>query len=257
MFNCKEYCGFLFIRPTDQCLQNVIMPANPFLVALLIQRSEVPWAKIFPLRLLLRLGLEFSTFPYPIVSFRNRKAAYCEIGHTILKVLADFRNFQYNITVLPGVVIRKTANKYVLSLPRNRYDAIMKVLNNKNTEHVLSLGGNLDMTADAHYACTQNEEGQYNAQVWAKNENEQPTTIGASFIVFSCGFKSTKPGLNAKVNLVEDGVLVQVPLNTLTLLKNSLKDMNDFTIECGKTGDESSEIVVIEWVADDLYFNVG
>lgn len=88
MFNSKEYCGFLFIRPTTQCLKNLILPPHPFLIALLIQRSEVPWAKIFPLRLLLRLGFEFSTFPYPIVSFRTRKAAFFEVGHTIFKVLA-------------------------------------------------------------------------------------------------------------------------------------------------------------------------
>lgn len=96
MFNSKDHCGFLFIRPTTQCLKKLDLPPNPFLVALLIQRSEVPWAKIFPLRLLLRLGYEFSTFPYPIVSFRTRKAAYCEVGTTILSVLA-VSIFKFNL----------------------------------------------------------------------------------------------------------------------------------------------------------------
>lgn len=104
LFGSKEYCGFLFVRPTAQCLSNVILPPSPFLVALLIQRIEgeiykvsiaklisadaVPWAKVFPLRLILRLGAEFNSYPCPVVSYRQRKAVYCEVGHTILNVLA-------------------------------------------------------------------------------------------------------------------------------------------------------------------------
>lgn len=42
--------GFLYIRPTTQCLQRLILPPPPYLVALLLQKWEVPWARLFPLR---------------------------------------------------------------------------------------------------------------------------------------------------------------------------------------------------------------
>lgn len=52
----KEHGGFLFIRTTFQCMQNITIPESPYLIGILIHRWEVPWAKVFPLRLMLRLG---------------------------------------------------------------------------------------------------------------------------------------------------------------------------------------------------------
>ena len=52
----KEHGGMLFFSPTCQPLEGLSLPPQPFLFGLLIQRLEVPWAKVFPLRLLLRLG---------------------------------------------------------------------------------------------------------------------------------------------------------------------------------------------------------
>lgn len=60
LFDCKDFSGFLFIRPTLQCMSNIVIPTAPYLIALLVQRYEVPWVKVFPLRLLLRLGYELS-----------------------------------------------------------------------------------------------------------------------------------------------------------------------------------------------------
>ena len=51
-----EHGGLLFVRQTYQCLQGVLMPESPFLIGILIHRWEVPWARILPLRLMLRLG---------------------------------------------------------------------------------------------------------------------------------------------------------------------------------------------------------
>lgn len=63
----KEHGGFLFIRSTFQCMQNLIIPENPYLIGILIHRWEVPWAKIFPLRLMLRLGALHRYYPSPHV----------------------------------------------------------------------------------------------------------------------------------------------------------------------------------------------
>jgi len=59
MLGRKENAGFLYFRPSYQCLQGFTIPQTPFLVGILILQSEVVWARILPLRLLLRLGSEY------------------------------------------------------------------------------------------------------------------------------------------------------------------------------------------------------
>lgn len=54
----KDHAGMLFFSPSCQPLDGLSLPPQPFLFGLLIQKLEVPWAKVFPLRLLLRLGVE-------------------------------------------------------------------------------------------------------------------------------------------------------------------------------------------------------
>lgn len=56
----KDHAGMLFLSATFQPLEGLTLPSQPFLFGLLIQKLEVPWAKVFPLRLLLRLGSEYN-----------------------------------------------------------------------------------------------------------------------------------------------------------------------------------------------------
>ena len=55
----KDHSGFLYIRPTFQCLQKLVLPEAPYVFGILLQKWETPWAKVFPVRLMLRLGAEF------------------------------------------------------------------------------------------------------------------------------------------------------------------------------------------------------
>ena len=52
------------------CFQDILLPPPPVLFAVLIMRWEIPWARVFPLRLMLRLGAEFRYYPSPLVSVR-------------------------------------------------------------------------------------------------------------------------------------------------------------------------------------------
>ena len=54
----SENSGFLFVFPTSQCLKKIV-DKKEYLFGILVQKSEVPWAKALPLRLKLRLGAEF------------------------------------------------------------------------------------------------------------------------------------------------------------------------------------------------------
>ena len=66
----------------------------------------------------------FQDYPCPLVSVRHRKPVFYEIGHTIINLLADFRNFQYMLTQIRGVTIHMENKKTVISFPRNRYDEV-------------------------------------------------------------------------------------------------------------------------------------
>lgn len=55
----KEHGGFLYISPTFQTLQDLPLPNPPYLFGILVQKWETPWAKVFPIRLMLRLGAEY------------------------------------------------------------------------------------------------------------------------------------------------------------------------------------------------------
>lgn len=120
----KNHAGFLYIRPTFQCLSKLIIPKEQYLVGILIHRWETPWAKIFPLRLILRLGAEYRYYPSPIISTRHRESVYFEIGHTIIKLLADFRNYSYTLQQIRGLTIHMEDKNTTVNIPINRYDQV-------------------------------------------------------------------------------------------------------------------------------------
>ena len=152
----REYGGFLYLTPTFQCLNKLVLPAQPYVFGVLLQKWEVPWAKVFPLRLLLRLGAEFrcklaklptshyqitraykrcvannfalfvSDYPCPLVSMRRRRAVFGEIGHTIMNLLVDFRHFRYQIAHVRGASIYMRDKTTYVNLPRNRYEDVSR-----------------------------------------------------------------------------------------------------------------------------------
>ncbi|KAK2575706.1 hypothetical protein KPH14_012095 [Odynerus spinipes] len=258
LLGSREHAGFLFIRQTLQCLQKIVLPPAPFLIGLLIHRWETPWAKVFPLRLVLRLGAEYRYYPCPLVSVRFRDALYFEIGHTVMKVLADFRNFGYTLPGVRGLTIHLKNRTTDVMFPRNRYDQVIKGLNNSN-DHVLAFASNFSITADSHLVCIQTNTGDESSyQTQAINIQNKPRTVtGASFIVINGALKSSM-GLSAKSSIVEDGLMVEIMPEKMEALKAALKNMQDFSIGCGRQGAaEPDETVNIKWVENDVQFNLG
>ncbi|XP_050447363.1 uncharacterized protein LOC126849491 isoform X2 [Cataglyphis hispanica] len=258
LLGSREHSGFLFIRQTLQCLQKIILPPAPFLIGLLIHRWETPWAKVFPLRLVLRLGAEYRYYPCPLVSVRFRDALYFEIGHTVMKVLADFRNFGYTLPGVRGLTIHLKNRTTDVMFPRNRYDQVIKGLYNSN-DHVLAYASNFSIAADSHLVCIQTNTGdESNYQTQAINIHNKPRTVtGASFIVINGALKSSM-GLSAKSSIVEDGLMVEIMPEKMEALKAALKNMQDFSIGCGRQGAlEPDETVYIKWVDNDVLFNLG
>ncbi|XP_056388214.1 zinc finger FYVE domain-containing protein 9 [Hyla sarda] len=251
----KEHGGFLYVTPTYQSLQDLVLPAQPYLFGILIQKWETPWAKVFPMRLMLRLGAEYRLYPCPLFSVRFRKPLFGETGHTIINVLADFRNYQYTLPVVQGLVVDMEVRKTSIKIPSNRYNEMMKAMN-KSNEHVLAGGTCFNQKADSHLVCVQNDDGNYQTQ--AISIHNQPRKVtGASFFVFSGALKPSS-GFLAKSSIVEDGVMVQITAESMDALRQALREMKDYTITCGKAdAEESQEHVYVQWVKDDKNFNKG
>lgn len=66
----------------------------------------------------------FSDYPCPLIGIRNRKPVFYEIGHTIMNLLADFRNFQYMLPNIRGVTIHMEDKVTKINFPRNRYEDV-------------------------------------------------------------------------------------------------------------------------------------
>ncbi|ELW70014.1 Zinc finger FYVE domain-containing protein 16 [Tupaia chinensis] len=217
--NSKDHGGFLFITPTFQKLDDLPLPNSPFLCGILIQKLEIPWAKVFPMRLMLRLGAEYKAYPAPLTSIRGRKPLFGEIGHTIMNLLV-----------------------------------VMKVINSSN-EHVISIGASFSTEADSHLVCIQND-GVYQTQANSATGHPRKVT-GASFVVFNGALK-TSSGFLAKSSIVEDGLMVQITPETMDGLRLALREQKDFKITCGKVDAvDLREYVDICWVDSEEKGNQG
>ena len=65
-------------------------------------------------------------------------------------------------------------------------------------------------------------------------------------------------GLRAKSSIIEDGLMVQVSAESLAELKQALRDMKDYVINCGSVSSpQPDEVVRIEWVDDQRNVNAG
>lgn len=251
----KEHAGMLFFSPTCQPLDGLTLPPRHFLFGLLIQKLEVPWAKVFPLRLLLRLGAEYSVYPTTLISVRFREPVYRETGHTIMNLLADLRNYQYSLSVVEGLRIHMEMGHSYIDIPKSSFNEMQKVINASN-EHVISIGASFTSEADSHLVCFQTEEGNYQTQA-----NSMPgktrTVTGASFVVFNGALKASS-GFTAKSSIVEDGLMVQIPPETMESLRTALREQTDFHIPCGKNdGGEVRENVTVRWVDWSSPINTG
>lgn len=258
----KEHGGFIFIRPTFQCLQCVTIPESPYLIGILIHRWEVPWAKIFPLRLILRLGALYRYYPSPHISERGRDSVYAEIAQTVINFLADFRNYAYTLPTIRGMTIHMEDRKTTIHIPRNRYDQLMKAMNH-SSDHILAIAGIFSKKADGHLVCIQNTESgcpemyQYSTQ--AINIQGQPRKVtGASFLILNGALKTTS-GLSGKCTIVEDGLMVQILPGTMIAAREALKNMKDYNIVCGPVDatPETTETVSLVWTDNDVEFNIG
>lgn len=90
-----------------------------------------------------------------------------------------------------------------------------------------------------------------------KNGESNHKVTGAAFVVFN-GALNTNISTNVKVSLIEDGMMIQIDIETLNKLKESLKTMSAFKIEASKsfiTQPNDINVISIEWTNNNLHAN--
>uniref|UniRef100_A0A8D8WRK3 Zinc finger FYVE domain-containing protein 9 n=1 Tax=Cacopsylla melanoneura TaxID=428564 RepID=A0A8D8WRK3_9HEMI len=256
LLGSKDHGGFIFIRRTSQCVSQLKLPDPPYLFGVLVHRWEIPWAKLFPLRLVLRLGAAYKCYPCPLLSARHREPVYVELGHTIITLLADFRSYAYSLPSVRGLLIHMEETKTSVIIPKNYYDQVVKAINLSNESH-LAFAGNFSAVADSHLVCVQNIEAESSEYSTQRMESHRETSAGSctglAFILFNASLNSSD-GMSGKARISEDGLMVHLLPEGMTSLRSALHDMRDYTVLCGPQGEESVDIV---WGPQDLAFNVG
>lgn len=74
---------------------------------------------------------------------------------------------------------------------------------------------------------------------------------GASFIALNGDLEDEA---STRWRIVEDGVMVEMSSQKIALLRDALRLMKDFELNCG-TNDEQT--VIFHWTEDDVNFNIG
>ncbi|XP_010772520.1 zinc finger FYVE domain-containing protein 16-like [Notothenia coriiceps] len=172
-----------------------------------------------------------------------------------MNLFLDLRNYQYSLSVVEGLRIHMEMGHSYIEIPKNSFNEMQKVVNASN-EHVISIGARFSSEADSHLVCFQNEEGNYQTQANSK-PGKTRTVTGASFVVFNGALKASS-GFIAKSSIVEDGLMVQIPPETMESLRTALRDQTDFQIPCGRNdGGEVREIVTVRWVDLSSPVNTG
>lgn len=129
---------------------------------------------------------------------------------------------------------------------------------------LLAFGADFSRLADGHLVCIQNidsgssESLSYSTQA-INIQGQSRIRTGASFLILNGALKQSS-GLKGKCSIVEDGLMIQIFSTKMQSIRDALKNMKNIEIPCGPIDDdqkESEEIVSIEWVDDDLSFNLG
>ncbi|XP_046839941.1 zinc finger FYVE domain-containing protein 16-like isoform X2 [Xenia sp. Carnegie-2017] len=239
--------GFVYVKSSFQCLDNLILPSGPHIFGILIQRDEVSWVQLFPIRLILRLGAEYKEYPCPLWSVRNRDPLFGDVGHTIMNLLADFKNFQYTLPRVTGTHVHLESQKVVIQLPQNRYDEVLKVVNAAD-EYVMAFEATFSNVADSYLVCIQDGPNYKTQSI--NLEDRQQNVTGASFVVFNGALKSNND-IRAKVSIVEDGVMIQMVKQLIEDMRRAILQTSDFTIYTRSVNSDNPGIKVVElqWVS--------
>ncbi len=179
-----------------------------------------------------------------------------------------------------------------IRIPRNRHDDILKSLE-QSSPHALSFGiMNINPQIHSKHLITiqTSTDQQYETRIFSSsNSNNEQNMIGGNFLVINASLRSrdspsnspsdtqnsgsfsSNNNLNAKVNTIEDGIMLQIDGDVLKILKQSLRERKDYAILAKARSiltedltngnilkrNSSEQLVEFLWVDDDNDINRG
>ncbi|VDO92687.1 unnamed protein product [Soboliphyme baturini] len=176
----EDNTGMLFVAAPLYVIEELCIAESCSLLALLVKKQEAPWAQVLPLRLLLRLGYEYncnlghyafsfcilsSGYPWPAVSIIERDCVFFKLGHTVMSLLNDFRNFSYSISRIAGCYVTLSDTSVNISFELRSYEQLKKVFD-CNDEHVIAWSTDFSISADSYLVCVEDKKngGTYRTQ---------------------------------------------------------------------------------------------
>ena len=228
----EEHVGFLFLRPSFQCIKGLPLPQPSSLVGVLIQRGEAHWAECFPLRLALRLGAAFRMYPAPLISARRRPPVYGETETASLLALLNIHSR------IPGLSVLLSKGRTEVRIPQEAAELVQRSVATMDGQ-VLALGAEFCPLADSHLVCVQDEHGRYGTHAINMAQRGSQLT-GASFVVFNGNQEAFRTAL------VEDGLVVQLSSEQMAALLQALGTMQPLTLNC------DDNVLELDWTTESL-----
>ncbi|XP_003371793.1 zinc finger FYVE domain-containing protein 9 [Trichinella spiralis] len=237
----KENAAVLFFRPNRTIINQHKLPKTYYHIGLLVHRSEMIWAEILPLRLLLRFGFSDGVYPWSVVSSPMRCSFFGETGHTVMSLLNVSNRLvgRVQLSILIAIYLPTGHAQFYLHYSNGDklYDHVLSTCN----EHVVAWASDFCDHAAAHFVCIQDiDSGTYVTKRFSKNRSSSPEVTGSAFIIFNASLKSAS--LAVKNSIVEDGVMVQIHLDNLNDLRECLRNKKDYFLKSNEEGGCSLEI---------------
>lgn len=226
--------GLLFvsseIKPKPPGLKEV---KTPFLYGILFKRTELSAAMFTPSRLLLRLGYDMRSFPFPLWNSRDRRPVNFgdenedRFYHTVFAMNKYLKN-SVPEALVPGLYVVREDSKVILQIPNSGQLAVMdlfdRLVKKENQTATIPLVSDIPPYVDNCKVVMCNEHGLRYVHHFGNVANK--TVVGLAFIMLHLGVDSSSP-LNHGCQFLDDGVLVFFSKSHTEQFRNSLGEKSN------------------------------
>lgn len=232
----------------------------PFLYGILVKRSELSAAMFTPTRLLLRLGYDMNSFPFPLWNSRDRKPIHLgnekedRFFHTVFAMNKYLKNTVPEAMV-PGLYVVKEDSKVILQIPNSGQTAVVNLLDRlikkENQTATVPLVSDIPPYVDNCKVVICKERGDRYIQCFGNTASA--SVIGLGFLMLHLGVDASSP-LNFGGELLDDGVLVFFSKTHTQKLRQSLEAKTNCYFYLGDKFDIAH--FELRWMQDVNYHNV-
>jgi len=250
--------AFLFVSSEVKAKPRALREMKaPFLYAILVKRPELSAAMFTPSRLLLRLGYEMKSFPFPLWNSRDRRPVNFgneredRFFHTVFAMNKYLKN-SVPEAMIPGLYVVKEDNKVILQIPNSGQTAVMNLLDRlikkENQTATVPLISDIPPYVDNCKVVLCNERGGKYVQLFGNTTST--AVVGLGFLMVHLGVDASSP-LSFGGELLDDGVLVFFSKAHTQKIRQSLEDKTNCYFYLGDKFDIAH--FELRWMQDVNY----